>query len=183
MMDPDGFGFDSSVNYFWWSLHTDEFPWCEAGHLITAFEEIEGNACSLSGIEAQKLLLFPANMRRSCWPKMNEERGPEWMNSRNRHCNDEQSGLCQRQGRVIQAGPEMTIVVKRPKWAQWSTCAGKVPAFSTSPGGMSQLTQEKTSVCCVCVHFYFSVGSSCECFVDHPNIQLSSFTLSFTKRM
>lgn len=80
MMNPDGFGFDSSVNYFWWSLHTDEFPWCEAGHLITAPGEIEGDARSLSAGEAQKLLLFPANWDRAAGRPRDEWQKSDWMN-------------------------------------------------------------------------------------------------------
>lgn len=46
-------------------------------HLITGHREIEGDARSLLGLP-QKLLLFPANLRQSCWTKINDEKN-SWM--------------------------------------------------------------------------------------------------------
>lgn len=65
MMGPDGFGFDSLVNYLGYPLHTDEFPWCEAAHLITARGEIEGDAYSLSLDYLRSCFGSPANARLS----------------------------------------------------------------------------------------------------------------------
>lgn len=75
------------------SLHVNSRGVKQA-HLIAGHKEIEGDASSLLGL-LQKLLLFPANLRQSCWTEINEEKSEaEWVNRWNRDCNDEQSAQC-----------------------------------------------------------------------------------------
>lgn len=59
-------------------------------------------------------------------------------------------------------GSEMTILVKRPKGAQWCTCAGKVPSFSRTPDGMSQtIYPRKRERCPEFVYIYLFLVLFC----------------------
>lgn len=157
-MDPDGFGFDSSVNYLGDPCTQMNSPGVK-------------QAISLPLMEKPKVMLalsLDYLRRSSCsqltWdqaagPGWMRKRMTEWMNRWNRDCNDEQSVLCQRRGRVTQVGPEMTILVKRPDGAQWCTCAGKVPTFSRTLAGMPQTIYPEKEIFILnfCILFLFFV--------------------------
>ena len=137
MMDPDGFRFDSSVNYL--------------GYPCTQMNSLGAKkAISLLLTEKSKVMLtLSFEYLRSCscsqLPWDDWAAGPRWMRKRmtwmnrwTRDCKDKQSRLCQRWERVTQVGPEITIMVKRPKGTQWDTCLSKGPTFSRTQDGMSQ---------------------------------------------
>lgn len=75
----------------------------------------------------------------------------DWMNRWNRDSDDEQRGLCQCGGKVSHLDPEITILLKKPEWLQWCTCAGKVSSCSRFvPGCLNLVTEGK--------RIHFSVG-------------------------
>lgn len=124
VMDPDGFGFDSLVNYVGDSRTQMNSPKCEAGHLIIAGWKIETGICSrFSGPPKERSSSHPTGgwaaaagwMRRTV---------TGWMNRWNGDGNDEQRGRCRSRRKALHVDPEI-IVLKRPEWAQCYTCAGQ----------------------------------------------------------
>lgn len=113
MMGPDGFGFDSLVNYVGDSHSQMNSPKCEAGHLITAQWKIETDVRSLfSGPPKELTCAQPTVAAVSGWMRRITT---EWMNRWNGDGNDEQRGRCHRRGKALHVDPEIIISLKKAR--------------------------------------------------------------------